>query len=104
MTNDMVRLAFDQTVDSIGKISFPYMDKVMANWHQQGLKTPLEVEKANQSRKAAKPEEKPSYDMNLINKRFLRKRRRQSPIDSRQSGLRPKCRKSPSRQYSRGSY
>ncbi len=70
MTDELIALAFDQTVDSIGKISFPYMDKMMQNWHQQGLKTPAEVERANQNRKNGKTEEKPSYDIDLINKRF----------------------------------
>ncbi|MBP0962707.1 MAG: DnaD domain protein [Oscillospiraceae bacterium] len=70
MTEELVRLAFDQTVDSIGKISFPYMDKIMLNWHQQGLKTPAEVEKSNQIRKNGNPTEQPSYDMDLIRKRF----------------------------------
>ncbi|MBR5558789.1 MAG: DnaD domain protein [Oscillospiraceae bacterium] len=70
MSCDMIRLAFDQTVDSIGKVSFPYMDKIMLNWSQQGLSTPDDVEKANQARRSAKPSEKPSYDTDLINKRF----------------------------------
>jgi len=70
MSTEMIRLAFDQTVDSIGKISFPYMDKIMLNWHQQGLSTPAQVELANQNRKNGKVDEKPSYDMSLINKRF----------------------------------
>jgi len=70
MTQDMIRLAFDQTVDSIGKVSFPYMDKIMLNWSQQGLGTPADVEKANQSRRVVKTPEKPSYDMDLIKKRF----------------------------------
>ena len=32
-----------------GKISFAYMNKVLANWHEKGLKTPSDVEKDKQS-------------------------------------------------------
>jgi len=46
------------------------MDKMMQNWHNQGLETPEQVAFSDQKRKTAKPEEKPSYDMELINKRF----------------------------------
>ena len=70
MSTDMIRLAFDKMVDNTGKVSFPYMDKMMLNWHSQGLSTPEQVALADQKRKAAKPEEKTSFDMELINKRF----------------------------------
>jgi len=70
MSTDMIRLAFDKMVDNTGKVSFPYMDKMMQNWHNQGLKIPEQVAQSDQKRKTAKPEDKPSYDMELINKRF----------------------------------
>lgn len=70
MSTDMIRLAFDKMVDNTGKVSFPYMDKMMQNWHNQGLKTPEQVAQSDQKRKTTKPEDKPSYDMELINKRF----------------------------------
>ena len=71
MDLDMIRLAYDQTVDTIGKISFPYMDKIMLNWKQQGLSTPEAVSSANATRKNTLQESKrPSYDMDLINQRF----------------------------------
>ncbi|MBR3836485.1 MAG: DnaD domain protein [Clostridia bacterium] len=73
---DMIYLAYEETLDHSGKISFAYMNKVLANWHEKGLKTPSDVENDKQtfrekkSRKAAKNNDADtSYDMNEFNRR-----------------------------------
>ncbi len=69
---DMIYLAYEETLDHSGKISFAYMNKVLSNWHQKGLKTPAEVEsdkqayrEKNQKKSAATA----SYDMTEFNRR-----------------------------------
>ncbi len=69
---DMIYLAYEETLDHSGKISFAYMNKVLANWHGKGLKTPSDVEKDKQSfreKKSKKNDANTSYDMNEFNRR-----------------------------------
>ena len=40
---EMIRMAYERTVDQIGQVSFPYINKILENWHALGLKTPEEV-------------------------------------------------------------
>ncbi len=40
---DMIRLAYEKTVDGTGKISFSYMNKVLENWRAEGFATAEDV-------------------------------------------------------------
>lgn len=52
---DMIRMAYERAVDQIGQASFPYIGKILQNWHDMGLKTPQDViEKDLPKRKAGK--------------------------------------------------
>lgn len=67
--SQMISLAFDETSDRTGKISFNYMNKILENWHSQGFKTPEEVKKAAEEfkrRKAVDNKQKSenSFDIN----------------------------------------
>ncbi len=69
---DMLYLAYEETLDHSGKISFAYMNKVLSNWHQKGLKTPADVESDKQAyrdknKKASNTQT--SYDMNEFNRK-----------------------------------
>lgn len=71
---DMIYLAYEEMLDHSGKISFAYMNKVLANWHQKGLKTPADVEKDKQDfreskKKKTEAETSTSYDMSEFNRR-----------------------------------
>lgn len=71
---DMIFLAYEETANNIQKMSFPYMDKVLKNWFEEGLKTPQDVAKAKQERiniiSSAKPEvktkKKSSYNIDEV--------------------------------------
>ena len=39
----MIRLAYERTVDNIGKLSFPYIDTILKSWHEKGYRTPKEA-------------------------------------------------------------
>lgn len=50
---DMIFLAYEETANNIQKMSFQYMDKILKNWFENGLKTPADVAKAKQERSNA---------------------------------------------------
>lgn len=69
---DMIYLAYEEMLDHSGKISFAYMNKVLASWHQKGLRTPEDVEKDKQAyreKNSKKSDSTTSYDMNEFNRR-----------------------------------
>ena len=37
---EMILLAYEETANNIQKMSFPYMDKILKNWFEEGIKTP----------------------------------------------------------------
>ncbi len=73
---DMIYLAYEEAANNIQKVSFPYMDKVLKNWFNDGLKTQADVLRAKQERtdslipkKEAEPKKtrkKASYDIDEI--------------------------------------
>ena len=67
MSFDMICLAYEETLERTGKISFSYADKILANWHESGFKTPDDVERAAKDRAAAakKPAGNPDASYNL---------------------------------------
>lgn len=44
---DMIILAYEQCLLNTSKLSFPYMDKIIERWHQQGIKTRIDAEADN---------------------------------------------------------
>lgn len=41
---DMIYYAYEESIDRTGKMSMPYMDKVIRNWHSAGVKTPTDIQ------------------------------------------------------------
>lgn len=79
---NMIFYAYEECVDRTGKMSMPYMDKIISAWYQNGVKTPLDIEAQRQkwidskARTGKKEKDKPqheqreaSYDID----RFLQK-------------------------------
>lgn len=52
-TMDMIFLAYEETANNIQKMSFQYMDRILKNWFENGLRTPADVAKAKKERSAA---------------------------------------------------
>ena len=83
VTLDMVELAYDKTVDSIGKVSFNYMDKILRKWHENGITNagdaasfdertkPVRKSDKKSAAAEAKPSDAPSYDLDLLFKHAL---------------------------------
>lgn len=71
---EMIYIAYEEMLNYSNKISFAYMNKILANWHSKGIKTPDDVEqekrKYKEQNSAQKSNEKrTSYDMNEFNRR-----------------------------------
>ncbi|MDL2287525.1 DnaD domain protein [Eubacteriales bacterium OttesenSCG-928-G02] len=51
MSFELVSLAYEKTVDSIGKVNFSYMQKILEEWALKGCKTPQDVSSLAQKSK-----------------------------------------------------
>lgn len=62
---DVIKYAYEKTIASIGKLAFPYINKILLSWYEQGYKTlddilSAEAEPKNKQKKSTK---KTSYDV-----------------------------------------
>lgn len=62
---EMIGAAYERMIQWIGKLSFPYMNKILTSWHEQGFAT---VEEAESEKKAqsGKKENGATYDLEEI--------------------------------------
>ena len=42
---DIIYYAYEESVDRTGKMSMPYMDKIIRNWYGRGVKTPMDIQR-----------------------------------------------------------
>lgn len=42
---DIIYYAYEESVDRTGKMSMPYMDKIIRSWHEKGVKTPMDIQR-----------------------------------------------------------
>ena len=81
---DIIYSAYEESIDNTGKMSMPYMDKIIRSWHEKGIKTladiqnervKWETEKKNRfskdKKKGDKPEGEASYDIDEYMKKSL---------------------------------
>lgn len=69
----IIQLAYEKNVDTTGSFSFPYINKILTNWHKAGIKTPEDVaeNEALHSKKTDSSQKETSYDLNELSKRGL---------------------------------
>ncbi len=72
---EMIYLAYEEMLNHSTRISFPYMNKVLATWHSKGIKTPEDIENEKLSFKKTleqeKAKEKPSYNTDEFESRAI---------------------------------
>lgn len=69
LPDELLRLAYDRTVDRTGKVSFPYMDKILSAWHQKGISSAAEAQREETVGASAKRrEEAPSFDIDAASR------------------------------------
>ena len=64
MSEEMVKLAYEQCIIQTAKLSFPYIDKIIERWYQQGIKTPEQAKTDDEkfrSKKAGSQEQPDSF-------------------------------------------
>lgn len=69
---EMIYLAYEEMLNHSSKISFPYMNKILMNWHSKGIKTPDDIEKEKEEyrrKKSPVTQANVSFDINEINRR-----------------------------------
>ena len=69
----MLKAAYDICVDNTGKLSLPYINKVLEAWHRAGVATPdkIPTEAPNNQRKQAtnkSPTDTDEYDQIVMQK------------------------------------
>ena len=62
---DMIRLAFEKTVDNIGKISFTYMHKILKQWFENKITNP---ELAESYKGKTSEKKNSSYDLDVLDR------------------------------------
>lgn len=76
-SESLLTLAYEVTVDNTGAFSFPYMNKVLLNWHEAGYRTADEVNAALQSYRANKEQDSDkSFDVDEFFEAALKRGRR----------------------------
>lgn len=65
MSIDMVKLAFEATVNQTGKLSFAYMNKILESWSQNGFCKPEDISK----KKTTKDNRTSRYDFDALQRR-----------------------------------
>ncbi|MCL2562995.1 MAG: DnaD domain protein [Oscillospiraceae bacterium] len=74
---ETIALAYDKTVMATGELKWPYLNKILANWHEKGLRTLEAIETAEPSQKPrgkkhpATTEAAPNRDEIARNRRLL---------------------------------
>ena len=65
---ELIHAAYENSIMKTGKLSFPYINKILVSWKQKGISTPEEAAAEN---KAKPPKEELSFDPNAIEFRTL---------------------------------
>jgi DnaD/phage-associated family protein len=83
---NIIYYAYEESVDRTGKMSMPYMDKIIRSWYEKGVKTPMDIqrEKAkwqeerdkklpqkNMPKKTGVLNDEPSYDISAFTKKAI---------------------------------
>lgn len=48
---EAIRMAYERMIDNIGKLSMPYMNKIILRWNEDGLYTPEQIEQKDHTEK-----------------------------------------------------
>lgn len=62
---EMISAAYERMIKWIGKLSFPYMDKILSSWHEQGF-TNADETKAEKRTQNMEQGDAATYDLNEI--------------------------------------
>lgn len=94
VTDDLLRLAYDRTLLGAGRLSWPYLHKILCAWRQQGFRTARDVETAIASGKPRQGQPAPAQEPleNVILRKLQQKRQQRAlALEERREELRRSC-------------
>lgn len=62
---ELIEYAYEKTIESIDKLNFPYINKILENWYESGLLTKSQIDNANFKRNSNSETEKKSYSFDI---------------------------------------
>ncbi|MEG1389616.1 MAG: DnaD domain protein [Angelakisella sp.] len=65
-STDLIKLAYEKTVDNTGKVAFPYIHKILSQWHIQGVQTVEQAQREMGSKQQKRGGEEASFDLRDI--------------------------------------
>lgn len=91
VTEDLLRKAYDVTLLGAGRLSWPYLHKVLCAWREQGFRTARDVENGNQKTRPRPGQPVPAQEpLETVILRKLQEKRQQRAlqVEERRSWLR----------------
>lgn len=68
MSRDMLKAAYNACIDANAKLSMPYINGVLKNWHNEGLNKPQEKTTTTAEKPKAPSKKGATYDLDLFEK------------------------------------
>lgn len=67
---EMIKLAYEKTIDATNNMSFDYINKILTSWNEKGIRTPVQVEEEQKIFTSSRKNHSlnPSYDLDGIDK------------------------------------
>lgn len=66
---EIIKLAYEKTINAIGKLAFPYINKILLSWYEKGYKTLDDIqENEYQVKTDRKSNSKTSYDIDELDR------------------------------------
>lgn len=61
INEELIKTAFDKTVENTGKLSYQYMNKILTSWNEKGIKSNEDAK--NEKKRKPKASKSPSFDI-----------------------------------------
>ena len=69
-TKQMLKIAYDRAIDSIGKLNFTYIGKILDKWHADGIKKPEQLNAGDDKKPKGSKKSETSYNIDKIKSQF----------------------------------
>ncbi len=68
-SSELIRAAYERTIEKTGKLSFPYLNKILVSWKLKNISTPEEA--AAEAKVKPSDNKKPSFDIDELERRMM---------------------------------
>lgn len=68
LSPELIRAAYEKTIEQTGKLAFAYMNKILVSWQQKGIDTPEKA--AAETKPSSASQASPSFDIDDITRRL----------------------------------